>query len=109
MEVKKMRSINQWSCMSENVLDKILEGATRFTQVMRHNYTEYMVLYPNGFGFSISKTRAGVDTWEIIMLQGEELDECDFYYGSEITDWDVVRGLSDEDVIEKAIAIKNFK
>lgn len=104
-----MRSINGWTCMAENVLDKILEDATRFTQVMRHNYTEYMVLYPNGFGFSISKTRAGVDTWEIIMLQGEELDECDFYYGSEITDWDVVRGLSDEDVIEKAIAIKNFK
>ena len=103
-----MRSINNWTCLAEDVLNKVLDGATRFTCVMRHNYTEYMVLYPNGFGFSISKVREGVDKWEIIMLEGEELDEVEFYYGSEITDWDVVRGLSDEDVVEKAMAIKNF-
>lgn len=104
-----MISINNWTAMNENVLNQLLEGACRFQCAMRWSHTEYIVLYPNGFGFSVSKTRNGIDTWEIIMLEGEEIGECEFYYNSEITDFDVVRGLTDEAIIPLAKAIKEFR
>ena len=100
---------NKWSTLNENVLNILLKDAVRVSCTMRWSHTEYIILYPNEYGFSISKTREGVDTWEIVMLQGAEIGECEFYYNSEITDFDVVRGLTDEQIIPLAQAIKEWK
>lgn len=104
-----MKSINSWSTMSESILDKILEGATQYHSVMKPNYIEYLILYPNGYGFSISKISKKRDKWEIVMVKGDDIDECGLFYESEITNFDVVNGLSDEDVVAFANKIKEYK
>ena len=104
-----MISINRWSILNDSILNILLKDAVQFNCNMKWYHTEYIILYPNDYGFRISKTTKNNDTWELIMLRSSEIDEYEFYYKSEITDYGSIRGLTDEKIIPLTQAIKEWK